>query len=150
MIASYQSPGPCPCGEEACEVVGTKLTRPLEGDPTQHLVGCNCIRHRNGANSRRGRRAEVTSHRQLGGTGALIRDDLHHSYSLNVTVERKEGRQVPARFVKLIESTWVRHAMAQAIKKRPIGTDAFPALHLFPPGGGSYLVVDIGEKELRS
>jgi hypothetical protein len=147
--ATYQDPGPCLCDDTACLLVGTKLQKPLANESEQHLIGCNCVRHRNKRNKRKGQSGEARAHRALGGTGPTIRDDLFHLYSLNASVEVKTGNQVPARLIDSVRSEFMRHAFAQATKKTPVGTDAFPAVMLQPHGGGQYLVVDCSGKSLR-
>src|SRR3990167_8277718 len=145
--------GPCPClgrylgpGDvvvEGCGIEGTKLTR------YGHLVGCTCHSCLGRRNRRAGKKGEYNRHRRLGGTGNTPRDELMHSYSINVTTEYKHGAQVPAKFVSFIRSEWTRHALNQAKKKLPVGADAYPSLYLEPEGGGAWLVVDVSGKEMR-
>lgn len=149
--ASYQQMGQCQCPDygAACKLVGTKLQAPLSGESEQHLVGCNCVRHRNKRNKRKGQAGEAKAHKALGGIGPTIRDDLFHLYSLNTSVEVKTGNQVPSLLINSIRSEFMRHAFAQAVMKTPVGTDAYPAVMLQPHGGGSYLIVECSGRTLR-
>lgn len=85
----------------------------------------------------------------LGGEGFTPRDDLHHSYSINVTTEDKNGAQIPRKFVEFLHSETARHWFAQAEKKLPVGSDAFPSLYLEITEGETYLVVKLNGKALR-
>lgn len=143
MNLVVQDMGPCPCGVPRCDVLGTKLTR------AGHLKGCRCASCVGRRNKRKGQAGEARAHRALGGVGPTIRDDLFHLYSINISLEVKTGNHTPAKLVAAIQSEFMRHAFAQASKKTPVGTDAFPAVMLQPHGGGQYLVVDVGDRTLR-
>src|SRR5947207_853794 len=136
MNAVYQDFGACPCGEVACEQVGTKLNR--EG----HLVGCNCMSHRNKRNKRKGRASEARAWKQLGGKGMTRTDDTPHAWPLAVEIENKVGNQIPAGFLNFVNSAWVEHAMFQAVKKTPVGEDSYPAIRLELTPSRAYLLVD--------
>jgi hypothetical protein len=142
MNPVIQSLGPCPC--ESCPTVGTKIAA-----KSGHLVGCKCRSCVGRRNKRKGQAAEHRRHLLLGGEGQTIRDELFHAYSINVSTEDKAGEQIPAKFIAFISSEWVRHALAQANKKAPVGSDAYPAIYMHPHGGGDWLLVDCSGKGLR-
>ena len=152
MNAVTQPMGPCPCraGVEAyfefptrCTVNGTKLTR------YGHLVGCGCYECQGRRNRRKGQATEAKRHRRLGGQGQTPRDELAFSYSLNVTTEDKGGAQIPASFTKFIGLEWTRHALRQAEKKLPVGSDAMPSLFLDCGRDGTWLIVRVPKGSLR-
>ena len=72
-----------------------------------------------------------------------------HAYSLNIATEDKTGQQVPATFARFIGLEWTRHAFAQATKKVPVGSDAYPALYIELAPSRAFLVVDLQGKALR-
>lgn len=133
----------CPCDAPNCQEVGQKLTR------AGHVIGCRCRSCTGKRNRAKGSRAEMRRHRTLGGTGYTPRDDLHHSYSINVTTEDKTGAQISRKFVEFVGSETARHWFAQAEKKLPVGSDAFPSLYLEVTEGQTYLVVKLNGKALR-
>lgn len=147
MNAVYQDPGPCPCGRGECPAWGTKLNR------DDHVVGCNCPTCNARGNQRKGRKGEVRRHAILGGRGfgrgKAPNDEHPHTYPLVVTTQDKVGSQVPASFVAFTESDFYRRAMAQAVRKVAIGSEAYPALYLEPESGGTWLVVDISPARCR-
>jgi hypothetical protein len=144
-----QTFGPCRCWHPECSELGTKLMRPLKGDRVGHLVSCQCPRHRNAANRRRGAQAEQRRHEGLGGTGKAPVDELRTSYSINVTTQDKAGAQVPASFEAFVGSVWFGKALRQAEAKMAIGFDALPAVYVEPPSGGRWLVVKVPARGLR-
>ena len=77
-----------------------------------------------------------------------MNDDLFHSYSLNVSVESKVGAQIPAHFMKAFGLEWTRHALHQATKKIPVGSDAYPTVYMETRPGDWWLVVH-GSGSLR-
>jgi len=153
MNAVTQEMGLCPCvvqSEEwslglrpSCDVVGTKLSK------YGHLVGCKCRPCLGRRNKRSGQRTEAKRHRRLGGQGQTPRDELAYSYSLNVTTEDKHGQQIPQNFIRFIELEWTRHALRQAEKKIPVGSDAQPALVLDCGRKGMWMLMPVPEKGLR-
>jgi len=148
MNAVTQALGPCPCEDDGslrqgqC-VWGTRLQK------NGHLKGCLCRPCIGRRNRRSGQRTEAKRHRRLGGQGQTPRDELAYSYSINITSEDKHGAQIPANFLKFIELEWTRHALRQAEKKLPIGSDAMPALVLDCGRKGMWMVVPVPEKGLR-
>ena len=155
MNAVTQEMGPCPCGwllhdadddgtfEEPLCPPGTKLTK------YGHLVGCRCPSCRGRRNKRSGQRTEAKRHRRLGGQGQTPRDELAYSYSINVTTEDKHGAQIPANFLRFLDLEWTRHALRQAEKKIPVGSDAQPALVLDCGRKGMWMLMPVPEKGLR-
>ena len=148
MNAVTQDFGPCPCGEtyyaSPCRMEGTKLTR------FGHLVGCKCPSCTGRRNKRKGQAAEARAHKRLGGTGPTVRDDLFHCYSVNLSVETKTGAtNIPAKLLTAARSEWVRHALGQAIKKTPVGSDALPTIALEVSPSEAYLIVDVSGRSLR-
>lgn len=145
MNTVYQELGPCPCDSEApvCTIFGTKLTR------FGHLVGCTCRACLGRRSKRKGQKGNARAHRNLGGVGPTINDDLFYAYSLNHSVEVKTGAQIPASFRRFAESEWTRHGFRQAAKKMPVGTDALPTLYIELSPSRAYLVTDVSGKELR-
>jgi hypothetical protein len=142
MTLVYIPGEPCPCG---CGATGSKLSF-----KTGHIVrSCTCRSCIGRRNRKKGQAAEAKRHRMLGGEGQTIRDDLHHAYSLNVSVEDKSGSQCPVKLVSGMQSEFMRRAFSQATRKIPVGSDAYPAVMLHPHGGGAYLLVDCSRKELR-
>jgi hypothetical protein len=136
------APNPkCICG---CGEVNLKVQL-----KTGHVVGCACPSCRGRRNRKAGKASERRRHKRLGGEGWTPNDELAYSYSINVTTQDKQGAQVPASFVAFITSEWTRHALQQAIKKMPVGSDAMPALWLEPPRLGSWLVVKVPARGLR-
>lgn len=131
----------CPCG---CDVTAHKLTR------FGHVVGCECMSCRNRRNKKRGHRAQGKMHKALGGLGASpTNEEGAAPYTVSVKVEAKQGAQIPANFVRFIESEFYRHAIRQAEKSIPVGTDPYPGLYLQLPGGGAYLVVQVSARRRR-
>jgi len=148
MNTVTQAMGICPCNKEdrsggPCLVIGTKLTR------HGHLVACTCPSCTGRRNKRSGQRTEARRHRRLGGTGGTPRDELAYSYSLNVTTEDKHGAQIPASFIKFIELEWTRHALRQAEKKLPAGSDSLPSLVLDCGRKGMWMITPIPARGLR-
>ena len=154
MSAVTQDFGPCPCQTErrawahhnpdsGCGVVGTKLKK------NGHLVGCRCRPCTGLRSQKKGQATEAKRHRRLGGEGQTPRDELAYSYSVNVTTEDKTGAQIPASFTKFLGLDWTRHALRQAEKKLPVGSDALPALFLDCGRAGTWLVVEVPKKGLR-
>ena len=145
MNPTTQDFGPCPCQEwntRPC-VEGTKLTR------RGHLVGCLCNGCIGLRNKRKGQKTEAKRHRRLGGEGQTPRDELAYSYSINVTTEDKGGKQIPQAFRRFLVLEWTRHALRQAEKKIPVGSDALPALWLDVGPAGTWLLVRVPERGLR-
>ena len=152
MNAVTQNLGPCPCRFEVwsagqppttCRIEGTKLKK------NGHLVGCGCRSCIGTRNRAKGQATEAKRHRRLGGQGQTPRDELAYSYSVNVTTEDKTGAQIPASFTKFLGLDWTRHALRQAEKKLPVGSDALPALFLDCGRAGTWLVVEVPKKGLR-
>ncbi len=141
---SWRPYDPCPCD---CGVIGWKLQRALSGETLAHVVGCNCIRHRNKRNRKTGKRGEYNRHKRLGGQGPTPNDEQPNTYPLWVTTQDKKGNQVPVSFTSFVTSAWYEHAMGQAKKKLAIGSEAHAALYLEPQGGGAWLLVDIAPKK---
>ena len=134
---------PCPC-EADCGVIAPKLSV-----RSGHVVGCKCRSCIGKRNKTKGQRNERTRHLALGGEGATPRDELAFSYSVNITTEDKTGQQIPAKFVAFIQSEWTRHALRQAEKKVPVGSDALPALWLNAGHAGTWIVLRVPAKGLR-
>lgn len=132
----------CPCG---CDAEGMKLQ--LRHD--RHLVGCECPSCRGRRNQRKGKAGEYRRHRRLGGEGGTPHDELAYNYSINITTQDKVGRQVPASFRDFVGSAWAQHALRQAEKKLPVGSDAFPTLYLELTPSDWYLVVKGKGRTLR-
>lgn len=152
MNAVTQEFGMCPCRNEwfpkaglevGCGQLGTKLTK------YGHLVGCTCRSCLGRRNKRSGQRTEAKRHRRLGGTGGTPRDELAYSYSINVTTEDKHGQQIPQNFLKFIDLEWTRHALRQAEKKLPVGSDSLPSLVLDCGRKGMWMVTPIPARGLR-
>jgi hypothetical protein len=132
---------PCLCG---CGIVGWKLTKTLVGDTIPHVVGCNCARHRNKRNRVKGRGAQRTVHKVLGGVGfSPLHEEAGRTYSVEVQIESKKGKQIPASFSKFVGLDWTRRALQQARAGTPVGVVAFPAIYMEPEGGGQWLIVDL-------
>jgi hypothetical protein len=128
-----QELGRCPCGEEACKMLGTKLRQ--DG----HLVGCGCTSHRNSRNQKKGKRAQAKGHRALGGIGFTpSNEESHGAYDLRVQVEHKTGEQVPASFRKFVTLDWTRRALNQAERAVRVGDGAHPSVMI----DGRWLIVD--------
>lgn len=142
-----QPMGPCACGDSVCTQIGTKLSKALDENTPQHLVGCRCIRHRNRNNKRKGRASEARAWKQLGGVGMTRTDDTYHPFPLEFDYENKVGEQIPAKFREFVNSVWFQHAMFQATKKIPVGEGALPALRLELAPSRAYLVVDISPRK---
>ena len=70
-------------------------------------------------------------------------------YSLNIATEDKVGAQVPRKFASFVESETARHWWAQAEKKIPVGSDAFPTLYLELSPSRTYLVIRLDGRRLR-
>lgn len=152
MNAVTQEMGPCPCRIEGsiwgtvqmrCTVQGTKLTR------YGHLVGCTCPSCIGRRNRRSGQKTEAKRHRRLGGQGQTPRDELAFSYSINITTEDKHGAQIPRNFLSFIDLEWTRHALRQAEKKVPVGSDALSILVLDCGRKGMWMVGPLPERGLR-
>ena len=142
MMAPWEGWPACPCG---CGVEGLKLQERHD----KHLVGCTCRPCIGRRNRRSGQKTEAKRHRRLGGQGQTPRDELAYSYSLNVTTEDKHGAQIPASFLKFIDLEWTRHALRQAEKKVPTGSDALPILVLDCGRKGMWMVGPLPERGLR-
>jgi hypothetical protein len=151
MNAVTQDFGDCPCLDKPnwplthCNAVGTKLTK------YGHLVGCSCPPCRGRRNKRSGQRTEAKRHRRLGGNDGTPTppDELAYSYSINVTTQDKHGQQIPANFIRFIDLEWTRHALRQAEKKLPVGSDSLPALILDCGRKGMWMVMPVPERGLR-
>lgn len=139
MNPIYQDPGPCVCGHESCDAVGTKLNK--EG----HLTDCCCPVCTARYSSRKGRRGEVRRHAVLS-RGKAPNDEYPNAYPLTVMTQDKVGEQIPKSFSDFVATEFYRHAMQQVERKVPIGADVHPALYLEPEGGGAWLLVDIAPK----
>ena len=140
MNPTTQSMGACPCEKEEGRggkcVVGTKLTR------RGHLIGCTCRPCIGSRNKRKGRRSEAKTYRALGGEGPqTLKDDLMFTMSLDIAYENKSGAQIPQSFKRFIESEWLRHALRQAEKKIPVGSNADPAVVLDCGRSGRWVLV---------
>jgi len=143
MNASYQPPGPCACGEKACKAEGTKLVRALrDDDGPQHLVGCNCVRHRNKRNNGRGKRGQAKMHKRLGGESwTPHHEESARPYTVEVVVmpESKAGAQIPKSWASFIATDWFRRALSQSARSAPLGSGVIPAIVL----DGRWLVADL-------
>ncbi len=147
MNAVYQEMGPCVCGDAVCAQIGTKLSKALDENTPQHLVGCRCIRHRNRNNKRKGRASEARAWKQLGGVGMTRTDDTYHPFPLEFDYENKVGDQIPAKFIEFVNSATFDKWIRQAAKKIPVGESALPALRLELTPCRAYLVVDISPRK---
>jgi hypothetical protein len=107
--------------------------------------GCIGLRNR-----RKGQKTEAKRHRRLGGQGQTPRDELAYAYSINVITEDKTGAQIPSSFTRFIGLEWTRHALRQAERKLPVGMDALPSLFIDCGRAGTWLVVPVPSKGLRS
>ncbi len=147
-VAAEPWPGfpACPCG---CGATGLKLQVRLAKDGRHHVVGCKCRSCIGRRNRQAGQASERRRHKRLGGQGGTPNDELAYCYSINVSTQDKHGGQIPASFVAFITSEWARHALRQAEKKLPVGSDAMPALYLEPTRLGSWLVVKVPARGLR-
>ena len=133
--ATTQMIGPCPCSPEGCGVIGTKLDR--DG----HLIGCQCPPHRNGTNRKVGKRANRRAHKRLAADRAPIDDDKFYPYPLEVSMESKTGAQIPAALLEGLRGEWADDAWFQAVKKTPVGVQAYPAIAVEVSEIESYLLV---------
>ena len=142
---TFQELGPCACDRPACDVVGTKLVKPLEpGDP-QHLKGCKCPPHTGKRNQAKGKRGQAKTHRNLGGLGFTpSNEESGRPYVVEVSIlpEVKSGSQVPKSFDTFIKSEWFRHALSQAERSAPYGAGVMPAVVI----RGDWCIVDIRKK----
>lgn len=129
--------GACPCSPSGCGILGTKLNR------FGHVVGCQCSSCRNRNNRKRGKAANARAHKLLGGAGRTIDDDLFHAYPLEVSLESKQGAQIPASLEKFCRSEWARHAWRQAEKKIPVGVQAHPAIYIELSPSEPFLLVKL-------
>lgn len=133
LTPTYQPLGPCACKEEACTVVGTKLQKALPGDDgPAHLVRCNCRRHRNKRNQKKGRRAQGRGYRRLGGTAPFSpgHEENQGVLSVEVAVEAKAGNQIPRSLLKFARTGWARRAWSQAERSIPTGVQAEPSIYV--------------------
>ena len=136
MNAVTQSLGACPCG--SCDVMSTKLNR------FGHVVGCQCVSCRNRNNRKRGKAANARAHKRLAPQlQRTIDDDVFHAYPLEVSLEVKQGQQIPASLEKFCHGEWARHAWRQAEKKVPVGVQAYPAIYVELAPSEPYLVVKL-------
>lgn len=132
----WQPYSPCPCG---CSATAHKLSV-----KTGHVLGCACHSCIGIRNQRKGKRGQANAHRHLRGEGFTpSNEESGRAYSVEVRIEAKKGAQVPAHFVRVIESEWFRHAMSQATRGTPIGEQSNPSVYLEPAGGGAYLIVEL-------
>jgi hypothetical protein len=67
-----------------------------------------------------------------------------------VTTEDKHGQQIPQNFLKFIDLEWTRHALRQAEKKLPVGSDSLPSLVLDCGHKGMWMVTPIPARGLRT
>jgi hypothetical protein len=135
---------PCPCG---CGVIGWKLTKPLwtfengvERREPPHVVGCNCVRHRNIRNGKRGKRGQAKSHAALIGEGFTPYHEESGRFA-DITVRPEVKTGYPAKTKKLREflaSEWFKAALKQSADAIPDGIAARPAVHI----DGRWLIVD--------
>jgi hypothetical protein len=135
---SYQELGPCPCEHPRCVVIGTKLTR------FGHLTSCGCSECMGRRNQRKGRKGQRQAHKVLGGEGfSAFHEESGRTYSVEVQVEVKKGRQVNPTLTKGLRSAWLSAALGQAERAIPVGVVAFPSCYVEPEGGGRWLIVDL-------
>ena len=127
----------CPCGE--CEVVAAKLTK------FGHALGCGCRSCIGRRNKRSGRKAQARSYRRLGGLAPFTpgHEENAGTFSVEVQVESKSGKQIPASFSKFTTLEWTRRALSQAERAIPEGVKANAAIYMEIPRQGAYLVVKL-------
>jgi len=128
----------CPCPDMNCMETGTKLSH-----KTGHLVRvCRCSSCRGGRNQRKGKRAQATTHRRLGGTSwTPSNEESARPYQVEVTVmpEVKTGEQIPASWEKFVKTDWFRRALDQSARAIPVGSGARPCVVI----RGQFAIVDI-------
>lgn len=144
LLMPWASWPDCPCG---CGVQGLKLlTKLLPGETEYHVVKCNCVRHRNKRNNKRGQAAHAQAHRNLGGEGFTPHhEEAARPYTREVVVmpESKTGSQIPKSFRAFIESVWFRHALFQSERAVPFGTSVVPGVVI----DGRWLIADLKPKK---
>jgi hypothetical protein len=140
MNAVYQELGPCVCGDTACAQVGTKLSKALDAQTPQHLVGCRCSRHRGKRNRRKGQASQAKGHRALGGQGFTPgNEESVGGYPIVVQVEHKHGYKGSTTMLyKFIATEFFRRALSQAQRARRVGDGSMPAVMF----DGRWLLVD--------
>lgn len=136
-VAPWENWPECPCG---CGETGLKLAV-----KSGHLARlCTCSSCRNRRNQKKGRKAQHTAHRVLGGVGfSPLHEESGRTYSVEVQVESKKGKQCSPTLVKGLRSEWLASALGQAERAIPAGVVAFPSCYLEPEGGGRWLVVKL-------
>lgn len=128
--------GPCPCGEERCDVIGTKLTKFGE------LVGCKSFAAQGRRSQRKGKAGQARMHRRLGGSGFTpSNEEAARPYTVEVQVmpEHKTGQQVPASFDRFIATDWLKRALSQSERAVPFGSGVLPAVVI----RGDWCLIDI-------
>lgn len=119
----WQPYSQCPCG---CEVIGAKLSV-----KSGHVHGCTCRSCLGRRVRRSGRAAQARGYRRLGGTAPFTPGNEENSgtHSVEIQVEAKSGRQVPASLLKFARTEWARRAWSQAERAIPAGVQAEPSIY---------------------
>lgn len=109
------------------------------------LRTCQCRDTIGRRNKRKGRKAQARGYRRLGGSAPFTpgNEENQGVLSVEVGVESKAGKQVPASFTRFVALEWTRRALSQAERSIPVGVEASPAVYLEPAGGGRWLVVKL-------
>ena len=136
MIPAMQEPGDCPCGDDICNVQGTKIAK-VSG----HLVFCGCISCRNRNNQKRGRRGQAKAHKALGGSGFTpYHEEAGLYYDLTTRPEVKTGYAAQSKkFREFVAGQFFLDALLQSEKSIPEGIVAKPSVSI----DGKWLIVDI-------